>query len=99
MREKVSERPQWACQFEKPSTSPNSLEASTTVILSLSIDYCYNVDFVIILFRDYTFKEVCYLICEESYVLCVIKSGAAMYITIIINCFFSYERNRCYRHT
>ena len=31
LKEKISDRPAWAASFEKPNTSPNSLEASTTV--------------------------------------------------------------------
>lgn len=33
MKEKVTDRPLWACEFKKPETSPNSLEPSTTVRL------------------------------------------------------------------
>ena len=39
MAEKVSARPAWVCQFQKPDTSPNSLEPSTTVSCAHSFDY------------------------------------------------------------
>ena len=32
LREKVTGRPKWTAEFEKPSTAPNSLEPSTTVL-------------------------------------------------------------------
>ena len=44
MTEKVSARPAWVCQFQKPDTSPNSLEPSTTVSNALSlflVKLCY----------------------------------------------------------
>jgi hypothetical protein len=37
MKEKVTDRPLWACEFKKPETSPNSLEPSTTVRLQISV--------------------------------------------------------------
>lgn len=29
----ITERPAWVCQFQKPETSPNALEPSTTVCI------------------------------------------------------------------
>ena len=61
MREKVTERPLWACQFEKPSTSPNSLEASTTVMLSMTIHYFCNAGFRLRSFSRIRFQRNAFL--------------------------------------